>query len=221
MDVTNQITANGWKSTIFLVVFLVLRPINAQVQNEWTTNDSVRLAKILNGEIAIHIDDTFKRELEQSLMGYPMKNDKKCWDDFMLDTDVNKDILKMVPIDCNTALLHKSKRNNGLLNGGLKGKSMMIKGRTDKNLPFINVQQNMNMAIPLTHKLNFNLNGSYTQYKRNSVMVPATAIPYSVGSGFSYNVGKNTLIGTQTNYQYNIIQKDWEWFCGLRLQINF
>lgn len=97
----------------------------------------------------------------------------------------------------------------------------MINSRTDKNLPFINVQQNTNIAIPFNNRLNFNLYGDYTQYKMNSAIIPPTAIPYIIGGGFSYRVGKNMVIGTQTNYQYNIIQKKWEWFCGLKFTINF
>lgn len=79
----------------------------------------------------------------------------------------------------------------------------------------------VNMGYPLNDKWNFDLYGGYTQYKRNSVIIPPTAIPYTIGGGFSYNVGKNMFIGTQTDYQYNILQKKWEWFCGLRFTINF
>lgn len=218
---TNQITANIWKTTIFFVVFLVSRPANAQEQNGWTTNDSVRLAKMLNGEMSIHIDDAFKRELEQSFIGHPIKDDNKQWDDFRLDIDFKPYFPNVVNIGCGTTFYNKLNHSNNQWNGYLKYKILMINSRTDKNLPFISVQQNMSIAIPLNNKLSFNLHGDYTQYKRNNVIIPPTVIPYSVGAGFSYNVGKNMIIGTQTNYQYNIIQKDWEWFCGLRFVINF
>lgn len=221
MSANSQIFTNSWKATILFVVVLISRSVNAQEQNEWTTSDSVRLAKMLNGEIPIHIDDTFKRELEQSISGNPIRDDKKHWDDFMLDIDFKKDILKVAHIDYNTLILNKLKHKNSLLNGNLKSKSMMINSRTDKNLPLIKIQQNANITIPLNKKLYFSVYGSYTLDKKRSVILPATAIPYSVGAGFSYSVGKDMVIGTQTNYQYNIVQKDWEWFCGLRLQINF
>lgn len=218
---TNQITTNIWKTAIFFVVFLVSRPANAQEQSGWTTNDSVRLAKMLNGEIPIHIDDAFKRELEQSFIGHPIKDDNKQWDDFRVDIDFKPYFPNVVNIGYGTTFYNKLNHSNNLWNGYLKYKILMINSRTDKNLPFIGVQQNTSIAIPLNNKLSFNLHGEYTQYKRNNVIIPPTAIPYSVGAGFSYNVGKNMIIGTQTNYQYNIIQKDWEWFCGLRFVINF
>jgi hypothetical protein len=47
------------------------------------------------------------------------------------------------------------------------------------------------------------------------VILPATSIPYKVGAGFSYEIGKHAIIKSQTNYQYNIIQKKWEWFFSI------
>lgn len=220
---TNQITANTWKLATLFVIFLIPRPVNAQMQNEWTANDSVRLAKMLNGEIPIHIDDAFKRELEQSIIGHSIKDDNRHWNDFRLDIDSKEIFPNVANIGYGTAFHNKFNHNNNLLNGNLKCKSLMINSRTDKNLPFINVQQNTNIAIPLNSKLNFNLYGNYTQYninRRNSVVIPPTAIPCAVGGGFSYSAGKNMVIATQTNYQYNIIQKNWEWFCGLKFAIN-
>ena len=35
----------------------------------------------------IHIDDAFKRELEQSIIGHSPKDDNRYWDDFRLDID--------------------------------------------------------------------------------------------------------------------------------------
>ena len=66
MDATNQIISNVWKTAIFLLFFLFLaRSVNAQVQNGWTPNDSVRLTKMLKGEMPIHIDDAVKLVIRQ------------------------------------------------------------------------------------------------------------------------------------------------------------
>lgn len=218
---TNQIIANIGKSVMFLLFFLICCPVNAQEQNGWTANDSVRLVKMLNGEISIQINDAFKRELEQSMIAHPIKDDSRHWDDFSLDLDSKEIFPNEVNMGYGTVFHNNLNHNNNLWNGHLKCKIFMINSRTDKNLPFINVQQNTNIAIPLNDKWNFDLYGGYTQYKRNSVIIPPTAIPYTIGGGFSYNVGKNMFIGTQTDYQYNILQKKWEWFCGLRFTINF
>lgn len=84
----------------------------------------------------------------------------------------------------------------------------MINSRIDKNLPLIKIQQKTNMTIPLNKKLHFSVYGSYTLDKKRSVILPATSIPYKVGAGFSYEIGKHAIIKSQTNYQYNIIQKN-------------
>ena len=218
MHAIRPMMANVWKIIIF---FLVSISVNAQERNEWTANDSVRLSKMLNGEIPIHIDDALKKEIEQSIIGHSIKDNNRHWDDFSLDIYFKKISPDVVNMDCNTVSHYKSRYNSNLLNENPKCNSIIINSRTDKNLPFINVQQNTNIAIPLNDKWNFDLYGGYTQYKRNSVIIPPTAIPYNIGGGFSYNVGKNMFIGTQTDYQYNILQKKWEWFCGLRFTINF
>ena len=68
MDATNQIISNVWKTAIFLLFFLFLaRSVNAQVQNGWTPNDSVRLTKMLKGEMPIHIDDAFKKVVRKNI----------------------------------------------------------------------------------------------------------------------------------------------------------
>ena len=110
---------------------------------------------------------------------------------------------------------------SGYFSLNLSANSVM-RGRLDARRTLKSLVADLrNITIPLNKKLYFSVYGSYTLDKKRSVILPATAIPYSVGAGFSYSVGKNMVIGTQTNYQYNIVQKDWEWFCGLRLQINF
>ena len=42
-----------------------------------------------------------------------------------------------------------------------------------------------------------------------------------LGAGFSYEIGKHAIIKSQTNYQYNIIQKKWEWFFGAGVFFTF
>ena len=52
-----------------------------------------RLTKMLKGEMPIHIDDAFKRELEQSIIGHSPKDDNRYWDDFRLAIDFKEDFL--------------------------------------------------------------------------------------------------------------------------------
>ena len=120
MSANSQIFTNSWKATILFVVVLISRSVNAQEQNEWTTNDSVRLTKMLKGEMPIHIDDAFKRELEQSIIGHSPKDDNRYWYDFRLDIDFKEDFPNVVNIGCATTFHYKLNHNNNLLNGNLK-----------------------------------------------------------------------------------------------------
>lgn len=131
------------------------------------------------------------------------------------------DFPNVVNIECATTFHYKLNHNNNLLNGNLKCKSLMRNSRIDKNLPLIKIQQKTNMTIPLNKKLHFSVYGSYTLDKKRSVILPATSIPYKVGAGFSYEIGKHAIIKSQTNYQYNIIQKKWEWFFGAGVFFTF
>lgn len=55
----------------------------------------------------------------------------------------------------------------------------------------------------------------------NEWIVGCSFISYKVGAGFSYEIGKYAIIKSQTNYQYNIIQKRWEWFFGTGVSFTF
>lgn len=82
-----------------------------------------------------------------------------------------------------------------------------ISSRVYTDTPFISIKRNTNISIPLGKKLNFNIYGDYTFDKRRSVILPVTSIPYEFGAGFSYRIGKYTIIKSQSNYQYNLIWK--------------
>lgn len=138
-----------------------------------------------------------------------------------IHVDERGNIHIVVNIECATTFHYKLNHNNNLLNGNLKCKSLMRNSRIDKNLPLIKIQQKTNMTIPLNKKLHFSVYGSYTLDKKRSVILPATSIPYKVGAGFSYEIGKHAIIKSQTNYQYNIIQKKWEWFFGAGVFFTF
>lgn len=186
MDATNQIIANIWKTTTFFVVSLIYRPVYAQEKSGWSSDDSVRLAKMLNGEIPIHTDNVFKRELEQAIIDHSPKDDNRHWNDFRLNIDFKEDFPNVVNIRCATTFHNKLNHNNNLLNGNLKHKSLMINSRIDANLPLIKTQQNTNMVIPLNKKLHFSVYGSYMLDEKRSVILPATSIPYKVGAGVSF-----------------------------------
>ena len=89
------------------------------------------------------------------------------------------------------------------------------------NISNITSLQLTKLTFPLDRKLHFNISGSYALDKSHSPILPINPTPYSWGAGFSYDIGKDIAIGSQANYQYNIIQKKWEWFWVLKISIIF
>lgn len=208
---------------MIFVAFLISCPIYAQAQEEWTKNDSIKLSKMLNGEVPIHIDDAFKKKLEHSLIGNPIKHDGRRWGDFILNINSNNKLLEQSEtINYNT--IYYKPFNNKLFNEKseyLKIKGLVLKSQIDTDNPYINLQRNTNISTPLNNKLRFNIYGTYALDKKRSAILPASSIPYTMGAGFSYNISKKAVIESQTNYQYNIIQKKWEWFWGVKFIIKF
>lgn len=203
---------------------LNLIPCLAFAQEEWTTKDSIKLSKMLDGEMPIHINDAFKKELEQSLTGSFLKESNNNLDDFILDIKIKSNLVKYTQLEksylyIQSDLLSDSTYSKKIEYINIKG--FRISSKTYIDNPYVSIERNTNISIPLTKKLNFNIYGNYSLDKKRSVILPATPIPYKVGAGFSYNIGKHTVIKSQTNYQYNIIQKRWEWFFGAGVSFAF
>ena len=59
----------------------VLKPIYAQ--EHWSKEDSIKLSKMLNGEMPIHINEKFKLEFEKSLLGHPQIEDNDEWKKYL------------------------------------------------------------------------------------------------------------------------------------------
>lgn len=202
---------------ILTIFILNLIPCFVFAQEGWTKKDSIKLSKMLDGGIPIHINDTFKKELEQSFTGSPIENNSNNLNDFVLGIKPKNDLMKYP---------HSSKFNlyiqyHSLLDSSyskkmecMKFKGIRISSRVYTDNPFIRIKRSTNISIPLGEKLHFNIYGNYTLDKKRSVILPATSIPYEVGAGFSYNIGKHTIIKSQANHQYNLIWKKWEWFFG-------
>lgn len=213
------------KSLIFVVTPFI--SLSTFAQEEWTRNDSLRLSKIMNNEIPITINDAFKKELEETFTRPLMKKDRTTehWMDFILDIKPDNGLMKNYKQIKPTILF----QNNPLTNKGLFGKrreymkigNIKINSLIDTESPFTDIKRSSNLSIPLNRKFNLNMYGNYTFDKRGDVGIPSTPTPLVFGAGLSYKIGKNAVIESQTNYQYNIIYKKWEWFLGLQFSITF
>ena len=185
----------------------ILQPIYAQ--EHWSKEDSIKLTKMLDGEIPIHLNENFKIEFEKSILGYPKIEDNDQWKKYinfkqplkgLLLSPINNDIL------ANRLLQNYNRKNNSLF---------FI------NSQIINISEYSNMSIPLTKKIHFNIYGINEVSARKSIAHPVSFFPYEFGAGVSYDINRHLRIGTQSNYQYNSIQKKWGWFMGLGITVVF
>lgn len=203
---------------------LNLIPCFVFAQEGWTTKDSIKLSKMLEGEIPIHINDASIKELEQSLTGYPIENNRNKLNDFILDIKPKNELKKHSHFNKSNQYIQYHLSSDSFYSRKieyLNFKAIGISSKVYTENPFVSISRNTNISIPLKKKLHFNIYGNYTLDKKHSAILPVTSIPYEIGVGFSYKIGKRTVIKSQTNYQYNLIKKKWEWFFGAGIVFNF
>lgn len=193
-------------------------------QEGWTEKDSIKLSKMLDGENPIHINDAFRNELEQSLTGYPIRSSSNKFNDFILGVKPKNTLMEYPKLNKQNLHIQYNLLDGSLFipkYGYIKIREFRICSNTYMENPYVSVGRNANMSIPIGKKLNFNIYGNYALDKKRSVVLPATSIPYAIGVGFSYNISKHITIKSQTNYQYNLIQRKWEWFVGAGIAFTF
>lgn len=209
---------------VIMLFILNLIPCFVVAQEGWLTTDSIKLLKMLDGEIPIHINDAFKKELEQSFTGSPIENNNNKMNDFILGIKPKNDLMKYPQFTKSNMYIQYHLLSDRFYNKKIeyiKFKEIRMGGSVYMDNPFISIERNTNILIPLGEKLYFNIYGNYILDKKRSVILPTTSIPYEIGAGFSYKIGKYTVIKSQTNYQYNFIQRKWEWFFGTGIVFNF
>lgn len=179
---------------------------------------------MLDGENPIHINDDFRNELEQSLTSYPIKRSSSKLNDFILGVKPKSDLMEYPKMNkVNLRIQYNTLKESLFIPKYeyIKVREFLIRSNTDLKNPYISIERNTNISIPVGKKLYFNIHGNYTLDKKRSVVLPVTSIPYEVGVGFSYNISKHLTIKSQTNYQYNLIQRKWEWFFGAGITFTF
>lgn len=209
-----------------LLIAFILNFISCLVfaQEGWTAKDSIKLSKMLDGENPIYINDDFRNELEQSLTSYPIKRSSSKLNDFILGVKPKSDLMEYPKMNkVNLRIQYNTLKESLFIPKYeyIKVREFLIRSNTDLKNPYISIERNTNISIPVGKKLYFNIHGNYTLDKKRSVVLPVTSIPYEVGVGFSYNISKHLTIKSQTNYQYNLIQRKWEWFFGAGITFTF
>lgn len=186
----------------------VLKPIYAQ--EHWGKEDSIKLSKMLNGEMPIYINKKIKIEFEKSLLEHPQIEDNDEWKKY-LNFKQSLTYHWLSPIDDDILTNHFLQTYNKRMNDNLFFMNNQI----------INISQYSNMSIPLAKRIHFNVYGIKELSEKKVLPHPISFFPYEFGVGFSYDINRHLKIGTQSNYQYNSIHKKWEWFMGLGIVVVF
>lgn len=192
-------------------------------QTVWTTEDSVQLSKILKSERPIIINSDLKRELERSFNCEPVKENCSSWNDFILDIkSYDLVIPKYQPINMEHIFKkHTTSKFFNLKNEYFKYNQFIIGSNIDVDNSLKYLQRNTKLTFPLSSKLHFNTFGSYPLDKSHSPILPVNPSLYALGVGVSFSLRKNIVLSPQMGYQYNIIQKRWEWQWGIKCTILF
>lgn len=209
--------------TAFILNFI---PCLVFAQEGWTAKDSIKLSKMLDGENPIYINNAFRNELEQSLTGYTIRSSSNKLNGFILSVKPKSDLMEYPKLNKQNLYIQYNLLQDSLYYYK-KDEYIKIKGfricssNTYMENPYSSVERNTNISIPIGKKLHFNIYGNYTLDRKCSVVLPANSIPYEVGAGLSYKISKHLTIKSQANYQYNLIQRKWEWFFGTGITFTF
>jgi len=103
----------------------------------------------------------------------------------------------------------------------LGNKQLFIKSQLDTGDPRVLIKRKTDIQFKFTDHLAYRVYGGYTIDKNRTVILPTTATPYYVGTGFSYSLNKKLQLKTGVEYQYNVVYKRWEWVWNSGIRFSF
>ena len=83
------------------------------------------------------------------------------------------------------------------------------------------IKRKTDIQFKFTDHLAYRVYGGYAIDKNRTVILPTTATPYYVGTGFSYSLNKKLQLKTGVEYQYNVVYKRWEWVWNSGIRFRF
>ena len=212
---------------ILFIIFSLCLPLvmQGQEQNVWTQNDSLKLKKVLAGQAEIRINQTVLRELDR-VFSSPRRLFKFQSRSAILPI---KDFLFYRPNVFSKYHISTFKVNE--LNIWqdslfmkvymLGNKQLFIKSQLDTGDPRVLIKRKTDIQFKFTDHLAYRVYGGYTIDKNRTVILPTTATPYYVGTGFSYSLNKKLQLKTGVEYQYNVVYKRWEWVWNSGIRFSF
>lgn len=212
---------------ILFIIFSLCLPLvmQGQEQNVWTQNDSLKLKKVLAGQAEIRINQKVLRELDR-VFSSPRRLFKFQSRSAILPI---KDFLFYRPNVFGKYHISTFKVNE--LNIWqdslfmkvymLGNKQLFIKSQLDTGDPRVLIKRKTDIQFKFTDHLAYRVYGGYTIDKNRTVILPTTATPYYVGTGFSYSFNKKLQLKTGVEYQYNVVYKRWEWVWNSGIRFSF
>ena len=212
---------------ILFILFYLCLPLvtQGQEQNVWTQNDSLKLKKVLAGQAEIRINQKVLRELDR-VFSSPRRLFKFQSRSAILPI---KDFLFYRPNVFGKYHISTFKVNE--LNIWqdslfmkvymLGNKQLFIKSQLDTGDPRVLIKRKTDIQFKFTDHLAYRVYGGYTIDKNRTVILPTTATPYYVGTGFSYSLNKKLQLKTGVEYQYNVVYKRWEWVWNSGIRFSF
>lgn len=212
---------------ILFIIFSLCLPLvmQGQEQNVWTQNDSLKLKKVLAGQAEIRINQKVLRELDR-VFSSPRRLFKFQSRSAILPI---KDFLFYRPNVFSKYHISTFKVNE--LNIWqdslfmkvymLGNKQLFIKSQLDTGDSRVLIKRKTDIQFKFTDHLAYRVYGGYTIDKNRTVILPTTATPYYVGTGFSYSLNKKLQLKTGVEYQYNVVYKRWEWVWNSSIRFSF
>lgn len=212
---------------ILFIIFSLCLPLvmQGQEQNVWTQNDSLKLKKVLAGQAEIRINQKVLRELDRvfssprRLFKFQSRSAILPIKDFLfyrpnVFSKYHISIFKVNELNIwQDSLFMKVYM--------LGNKQLFIKSQLDTGDPRVLIKRKTDIQFKFTDHLAYRVYGGYTIDKNRTVILPTTATPYYVGTGFSYSLNKKLQLKTGVEYQYNVVYKRWEWVWNSGIRFSF
>lgn len=196
-------------------------------QEAWTKTDSLDVNRMLTKDGDIKINSNAKNELDRLFLNTPMRPQSPP----PLFTTDKTLIRNTLPSYNNEQLGYRFYLNNLQTNfaDSLQSKYDFIRNnrfRFSYSLimnPAVRVllRQNIHLQFAISKRFGVSFSEGYSIDKNKSLLLPSTATPAYIGTGFYYNINDNMQIKTNVNYQLNVIKNRWEWSWDLGVGAKF
>lgn len=209
---------------ILIIISLLFLPLVMQGQDVWTSNDSLKLKKILEGETEIQINEEALKELNKAF--FPQKHLQDSHSAILSIEDLQLYQPAFFARKYSTSTFKVNELNIAQDPLSMKiplfsNKRLFINSQLDTGDPKVLIKRHTDTHFGLTNRLKYHVYGGYSIDKNRTVILPTTPTQYYIGTGLSYNINKNIQLKTGIEYQYNIIYKRWEWVWNSGIRFNF